>query len=162
VKPLHAVSKPKKQDVDLKSIKTLSELPCQKIHSFISNRTLRIPDAFNVDEKLFSSPKNLKHQETIEFVISCLKSALPSNQNKTLPTWAGIQALLSTAKIPIMQVAFLPFIPRPVTDPSTVYTAMLNFVKVANQLEQKSLPLFCDEGVFRIVVDIILIRPIEF
>ena len=31
---------------------------------------------------------------------------------------------------------------------------MLNFVKVSNQLDQEALPLFCDEGVFRIVLDI--------
>ena len=55
-----------------------------------------------------------------------------------------------------MQVAFLPFLPYPVTDTATVYTAMLNFSKLLNQLEQKTLPIFCDEGVFRIVLNIYL------
>ena len=59
-------------------------------------------------------------------------------------------------------MAFLPFIPRPVTEHPTVYTDMRNFVKIADQLEQKSLPLFCDEGVFRIVVDIFLQHPLQF
>ena len=59
-----------------------------------------------------------------------------------------------------MQVDFLPFIPSPVTDPSTV--AMLNFLKVLHQFEQESLPIFCDEGVFRIVVDIYLQKPDQF
>ena len=42
-----------------------------------------------------------------------------------------------------MQVEFLPFIPKPVTEHATVYNAMINFVKLP-----------CDEGVYRIVVEI--------
>ena len=54
-----------------------------------------------------------------------------------------------------MQVAFLPFILKPVTDYSTVYTLLKNF-NVLFQLEQEALPVFCDEGVYRIVVGIML------
>ena len=39
---------------------------------------------------------------------------------------------------------------------------MLNFVKVANQLDQEALPLFYDEGAFRIVLDIYLEKENEF
>ena len=49
-----------------------------------------------------------------------------------------------------MHVGFLPFIPKPVTEYSTIYTSMLNFVNVSNGLVQEALPLFCDEGPFRI------------
>ena len=45
---------------------------------------------------------------------------------------------------------------------STVFTAMLNFVKVLKQLKQKSLPVFADEGVFRIMLDIYLKCPDTF
>ena len=55
-----------------------------------------------------------------------------------------------------MQVGFLPFIPNPVTEHATVYTAKLNFLKVAKQLNQEALPFFGDEGVFIIVLDIYL------
>ena len=40
------------------------------------------------------------------------------------------------------------------TEHVTVYTAMINFIKVLEQLDQKSLPIFCDEGVYCIVEDI--------
>ena len=50
-----------------------------------------------------------------------------------------------------MHVGFLPFIPKPVIEYSTIYTSMLNFVNVSNGLVQEALPLFCDEGAFRIV-----------
>ena len=49
---------------------------------------------------------------------------------------------------------FLSFIPKPVTEHSTVYISMLNFVKMTNRLDQEALNLFCDEGIFRIVLDI--------
>ena len=122
-----AVTKPKKQDVDLASIKTLAKLPCQKIDIFHSSKTLTMPGSFQVDEELFSSAVNREHHENIELIISCLKSAVVNNFDGDLPTWAGIRALLSNANVPQMHVAFLPFIPRPVTEHSTVYTAMRNF-----------------------------------
>ena len=45
-----------------------------------------------------------------------------------------------------MYVGFLPFIPKPVAEYSTMYTSMLNFVKVSNRLDPGILPLVCDEG----------------
>ena len=64
-----------------------------------------------------------------------------------MPTWAAIKSLISYSNIPIMQVEFVPFIPKPVTEHAPVYTAMINIVKVLEQLDQKSMPIFCDEGV---------------
>ena len=61
-----------------------------------------------------------------------------------------------------MQTGFLPFIPYPVTEHTTVYIAMKNFIKVLQQLDQKAFPIFCDEGVYHIVVDIYLKCPNEF
>ena len=54
------------------------------------------------------------------------------NYNDIIPPWIGIQALISSAKVPEMHVSVLPFIPKPVTEYSTIYTSMLNFVKVSN------------------------------
>ena len=39
---------------------------------------------------------------------------------------------------------------------------MVNFTKLVDQLNQVALPLFCDEGVFRIVIDIYLQKPDQF
>ena len=64
-----------------------------------------------------------------------------------MPTWAAIKSLISDSNIPIMQVEFVPFIPKPVTEHATVYTAMINIVKVLEQLDQKLVPIFCDEWV---------------
>ena len=39
---------------------------------------------------------------------------------------------------------------------------MQNYVKLLSQLKQKSLPIFCDEGVFRLVHKIYSKRPEDF
>ena len=74
--------------------------------------------------------------------------------NDLIPSWAGIESLISQSDVPIMRVGFLPFLPKFVTHYSTAYTVMLNMVKIANHLDQKILPVYCDEGVFRILIDI--------
>ena len=55
-----------------------------------------------------------------------------------------------------MQIGFFLFLPSSVTEYSTVFSGMKNFTKLVRQLKQHALPLFCNEGVFRIVVDILL------
>ena len=79
-----------------------------------------------------------------------------------VPTWAAMRSLMNEKPFPLMQVGFLPFVPAPVTDYATVYTAMKNFLNVVNQLKHQILPLFCDEGVFRTVIHIYLNHNEEF
>ena len=62
----------------------------------------------------------------------------------------------------IQNVGFLPILPHPVTEFSTVYTAMSNFNDILDQLDQKYFPLFCDEGVYRIARYIPSLREAEF
>ena len=79
-----------------------------------------------------------------------------------LPTLAERQALLFESELPQMHVAFFPFLPHFANKVATVCTAMQNYVKLLNQLKQKSLPIFCDEGIFRPVLNIYLKCPEEF
>ena len=85
-----------------------------------------------------------------------------TTDDEPTPTWAGCHALLTKSDPSVMQVGFLPFLPYPVTDDATVYTALINFLNVLKQQKQKCLPVICDEGVFRILAQIVLQRPIEF
>ena len=39
---------------------------------------------------------------------------------------------------------------------STTYASMLNLLKILEQLDQYALPIICDKGVFRILVDVYL------
>ena len=74
--------------------------------------------------------------------------------NSIIPMWVGCKSFLSKQQVSTMQVTFIAFIPSPVTDQSTVYTAMKNFDIVLKQLEQDTLPVFCDRAVFRFVLNI--------
>ena len=58
-----------------------------------------------------------------------------------MPTWAAIKSLFLHSHIPLMQVVFLLFILKPVTEHATIYTAMINFVKILEQLDRKSMPI---------------------
>ena len=66
-----------------------------------------------------------------------------------IPSWVCGRSILFSAKVTEVHVSFLPFILKSITECSTVY----NFVKIAKQLDQDALPIFCDKGVFRILVD---------
>ena len=76
--------------------------------------------------------------------------------------WAAFHALVSSKNVPIMRVGFVPVVPYPITQRSVVRKCMTNFVSVCQQLEQDVLPLWSDEGVFNIVVDIFLHEPETF
>ena len=52
-----------------------------------------------------------------------------------------------------MHVGFLPFLPGPVAECDNVFSAIKNFTQRVGELKRDALPLFCDEGVFRIIVD---------
>ena len=92
--------------------------------------------------------KNIKNTATQNLLLALSKvDFFTAKLWINMPTWVAIKSLISDSNIPIMQVEFLPFIPKPVTEHATVYTAMINIVKVLEQLDQKSMPIFCDEGV---------------
>ena len=97
--------------------------------------------------------------EKHEFIISSSQSIIPESKDSIIPSWTGIRALLSNTFAPRMYVGFLP---SPVTEYSTAFSAMKNFTQLVGQLKQDALPLFCDEGVFRIVVDIFLQNQDQF
>ena len=162
-KPLTSVCKPKKSDVELKSIKKLQKLKCQEVVFFSSNSPkLPLPDSFTSPKDLVNLETKAAERNQKHFVISCAQNITKIDWKYLIPSWAGIELLISESDVPIMQVRFLPFIPRPVTDYSTVYNVMLNMTTLVNQLDQNILPGYCDEGVFRTVIDIYLQRRKQF
>ena len=63
---------------------------------------------------------------------------------------------------PIKKVGFLPFITHSVTNYSTVYSALTNFEDMRKQLGQQSFPVISNEGVYQVIMDIVLSHPSEF
>ena len=90
------------------------------------------------------------------------KIKIPYPEEQTMPSWKSTNAVITEEKVPVKKIAFLPVLPYPCTEYSTVYTAMKNFVSLCNQLEQDKIPMYCDEKVYCIVKEIRFIRKEEF
>ena len=83
-------------------------------------------------------------------------------QEQTMPTWSAFNSLVTDENVAQKIVGYLPILPYPVTEYSTVYTALKNFQDIGRQLEQTHLPVTCDEGVYHIAREITMDRPNEF
>ena len=79
-----------------------------------------------------------------------------------VPSWSGVNAIWSSEQIPVSQVSFLPVLPFPVTEYSTVYTELDHLKCLLSTMCQSNLPVTCDEGVYRIAREIQFLRPEEF
>ena len=162
VKPSETSSKPNKSKYDLKNVDIIEKLGCQAVKAYYkATKCIELPDNFPVKNELYLCESELKKHINKEFIINIIKSNF-TRIKMDVPTWAAMRSLMNEKPLPLMQVGFLPFVSAPVTDYATVYTAMKNFLNVVNQLKQQTLPLFCDEGVFRTVIHIYLNHSEEF
>ena len=162
VKPSETSSKPNKSEYDLKNVDIIEKLDCQTVKAcYKVTKCIERPDNFPVKNELYLCESELKKHKNKEFIINVIKSNF-TRINMDVPTWAAMRSLVNEKPLLLMQVGFLSFVPVPVTDYFTVYTAVKNFLNVVNQLKQQTLPLFCDEGVFRTVLHIYLNHNKEF
>ena len=60
------------------------------------------------------------------------------------------------------KVGFLPVIPHSVTNYNTVYSAVRNLEDMRKQLRQQSFPVISGEGVYQVIMDIVLSHSSEF
>lgn len=113
---------------------------------------------------LSDAEEAVQQSANTEFLISLVRCGLPHSRPAPgeLPPWSGIHALITTANVPLMRVGFLPVIPSPVTEYATVRKALTNFQTSRQQLKQDTMPVVCDEGVYQIVVDIVMSEPGTF
>ena len=88
-----------------------------------------------------------------EFTISVLRNG---SEIENPHIWAAVHMLVSSAVVPMMRVGFLPVIPKPITERATVIHCVTNFQSVRRQLNQESLAIWCDKGVFALASDIYL------
>ena len=88
-------------------------------------------------------------------------SGINPNTQST-PTWSAYNPLVCEDNTKIQRTAFFPVIPYPVTEYSSVYTAMCNFLIASDQLDQEDLLIACNEGVDHIARHIQLLEPEKF
>ena len=76
--------------------------------------------------------------------------------------WAAVHTLVSSAVVPMMWVGFPHVIPRPITERATVRHCRTLFERVNKQLNQASMVVWFDEGVFAPACDIYLDETEQF
>ena len=153
----------------------IGPLPCQKLEEFYtykSSKKIYLPDSYTPSPQLFSM-EDADYitiiQNDIAWIISRLdlsdisnNTVSPFGEQQSMPSWSSFNSVISDRKRKIQQVGFLPILPHPVTKDETVYTSLINFKNVLNQLTQSQIAVFCDEGVYHIAREITLQRPDEF
>ena len=161
------VTKPSVSSTNLKTTQVCSEerLSCQELKT-VYKPTIRpsLPPSFQTIEsvglEVDDSKPASKNSEKIEFLITLLRCGLPGEIHQdAIPPWAGVHALITQSQSPLMRVGFMPVIPHPVTEYATVRKSMTNFQSIRAQLKQPIMPVFCDEGVYHLMIDIILNEP---
>ena len=133
----------------------LSDLSCQKLRGFfVKSKSQCLPQ--NFESVSFS------HEiDNTDLILSLIRaSAVP--EGKEVPTWQGARTLVSQSSLDIKEVGFLPVLPHEITKVESVFTCLYNLKTIANDLVQPTLPVVCDEGVFRLVIQIYLERPSFF
>ena len=101
-------------------------------------------------------------QTTRQFIINASRCSIAENREEIQFTWAAANALVTEKSSPMKKIGFLPVIPHSVTSYSTVYSALRNFEDMRKQLGQEYFPVVADEGVYQVIMDIVLSHPEEF
>ena len=131
-------------------------LPCQKVIPIhLPNRKKApFPTSF------FSTPALTYEDDSSDEVINLIQSCnrAPSS-DENMPSWVGVRSLVSKSNLTLKRVGFLPIMPAPVTSHSTVYSCILNFIDVCQNMQQPCVAVVCDEGVYQYIVDIYLAKP---
>ncbi|KAL8562889.1 hypothetical protein ACOMHN_004581 [Nucella lapillus] len=95
-----------------------------------------------------------------EFLISLIR--LGDSEGDPPQIWAAVHTLVSSAVVPMMRVGFIPVVPRPITQRATVRHCLTNFQSCRRQVNQASMAVWCDEGVFAVAADVYLHETEQF
>ncbi|KAL8619946.1 hypothetical protein ACOMHN_015228 [Nucella lapillus] len=95
-----------------------------------------------------------------EFLISLIR--LGDSEGDPPQIWAAVHTLVSSAVVPMMRVGFIPVVPRPITQRATVRHCLTNFQSCRRQVNQASMAVWCDEGVFAVAADVYLHKTEQF
>ena len=126
VQPDKHIQKLPKDSLDLTNAPNLNKLLCQTIYSFHSSQKLPLSESFRVQNELYLDQTSEDVFEKYEFIISSSQNIIPESKDSIIPSWTGIRALLSNTFVPKMHVGFLSFLPSPVTEYFTVFSAIKN------------------------------------
>ncbi|KAG1651526.1 hypothetical protein GQR58_026968 [Nymphon striatum] len=82
-----------------------------------------------------------------------------ANKKSYIPAWSGFNCLVSTTKVPVAVIRYLPFINANPSDYSTVYTTLLKLVSIAKALGQGRILVTADLAIYSKAQQILWTRP---
>ncbi|KAG1676656.1 hypothetical protein GQR58_014151 [Nymphon striatum] len=82
-----------------------------------------------------------------------------ANKKSYIPAWSGFNCLVSTTKVPVAVIRYLPFINANPSDYSTIYTTLLKLVSIAKALGQGRILVTADLAIYSKAQQILWTRP---
>lgn len=82
-----------------------------------------------------------------------------NRENRSIPSWAGFNSLISVNEIPLTTVRYFPFLHAPPSDLSTIYTTLITLVKVAEKLGQSHILVTADLAIYSKAQQILWEKP---
>lgn len=148
------------------------KLPCQRIRFFKKpTGKIILPQNFGLNRAKNEVDKDSYKSSRIEDFIwmlgrrECSEKFDNRNENgckQIIPTISAFNSKMYTDNRGIDDIRFLPVIPKPITEFSTVYTIMCNFNEMGKTIGQHGFPFICDEKVYCMARYIQFLRPQEF
>ena len=111
VQPDNHIRKLPKDALDLTNALNLNKLLFHEIHSFHSSQKLPLSDSFQAQNEFCLNQTTKDDLEECQFIIRSCQSIIPESEDTTIPSWAGIRALLSITLVPRKHVGFVPYLP---------------------------------------------------
>ena len=65
------------------------------------------------------------------------------DDNSSIPSWSGFNALVTTNTVPVTKIRYLPFINASPCDFSTIFTTLLRLVHISEELGQHHIAHNC-------------------
>ena len=115
-------------------------LKCQLLSEFIKpSKKPKLPADYQVASDDHST-KDVKLARTKDTIWSLARIQLDTNgvniypDSQAMPSWGASNSVWTMETVPLKHLAFLSVLPHPITDFSSVYTAMTNCVAMLSQL----------------------------
>ena len=129
----------------IKSHKRTVGTPEKDIHPYFSNRKEGPPRTFARQD----IEPNLREEKDAQIADKAYIVSKMSESETPLPGWTGFNTLLQSSRIPLPStIAYLPVIDASPTEMSTVNTILRKSIKIADQLDLKTIVLVFDQAIY--------------
>lgn len=130
-------------------------VPFQKVERYIKSKSRPEPDK---RDKFHFTSEEFIHSHDVNFLWKFFRYF---DKTKPYLGWKEFRNIISTNKIKVSNITYLPFINNPPTEFNTIYTAMLRLVQLANHLGQPHIVITDDLAIYSKAQEILWDHPLE-